>query len=171
MLIPSDWVPGATNHKSTKSSFESYFTAHRLQFRAARGERGGGGLTEKREGKARPSGVKIAGKMDGSSTTTAAAAASAGPLAGGGEGDGLRISPSQVRWGEGRRRRRRARSPPSDNLAEPNRKWALWSDLDGPKFFAWPNYDPKKRRKDPRDFCTVLPCCSLATLLKTSTVT
>jgi hypothetical protein len=49
------------------------------------------GRTENREGKARPSGEKSAGKIAGRSTT-AAAAANAGALAGDGEDDGLRIS-------------------------------------------------------------------------------
>jgi len=57
------------------------------------GERG---LTEKREGKAWPSGENIPGNRAGRNTTTAAAK-TAGPLAGDGEGDALRIS--LLRWG------------------------------------------------------------------------
>lgn len=53
-------------------------------------------LTEKREGKAWPSGENIPGNNTGRNTTTAAAK-TAGPLAGDGEGDALRIS--LLRWG------------------------------------------------------------------------
>jgi hypothetical protein len=66
-------------------------------------EGGGGGHTEKREGKAWPSGETIRGNRAGSNTT-AAAAKIAGALAGDGEGDALRIS--SLRWeDEGKEKR------------------------------------------------------------------
>jgi hypothetical protein len=67
-----------------------------------------GGLTEKREGKAWPSGENILGNKAGSNTTNAAAK-TAGPLAGDGEGDALRISSLLLfRWGKSRRKKREA---------------------------------------------------------------
>ena len=58
-----------------------------------------GGLTEKREGKAWPSGENIPGNKAGSNTMNAAAK-TAGPLAGDGEGDTLRISTLLLFGGE-----------------------------------------------------------------------